>query len=409
MDPGSTGEIPEINLDALTAIDDMADQPDGKDFPAPSHFLAEKLANYQITLVPIYDIANSDAIHFQTAHKNCMKIFILASTIAVIMALFQLYEPVSQTYWIFFIAAEALALITVTVTILLDLKFRHYHMNWVIERHRAERCRFLKFFDLLVDDQEYFAKELERIRQIANYSHLESWIRERGQIQDIARSFLHNDRSAEMKEILSYYLCRRVFVQMNYFLKRHVENRERKELWTKKIPILFVSIGIFLAFLHVAWEIFERITLADYSIIHFIGAFLLFMVIGLPIGVWMLNSFSLVFTYRAHAERYGGIYLALKDCLERELLSESVIEKPGYPITDKITVEGKDGAIILNNDDERLYLSDLFRKQGGRSGPSTKTPTISPREIFFGMLCLEDLLESEHEEWIRITKEAVSL
>ncbi len=398
-----------ISLDDLSSIDDMADQPDGKDFPVPHLFLAEKLANYQITLVPLYNHANSDAMQFQNAHKNCMKFFILASTIAVIMALFQLYEPVSQKYWIIFITAEALALVTVTVTILLDLKFRHYHMNWVIERHRAERCRFLKFFDLLMDDKEYFTMELERIRQISDYSHLETWIRERGQIQDIARSFLHGDRSSHLEEILSYYLCRRVFVQMNYFLKRHLENRERKELWTKKIPILFISIGIFLAFLHVAWELIERIMLVDYSIIPFIGVILLFMVIGLPIGVWMLNSFSLVFTYRAHAERYAGIYLALKDCLKRELLSESVIGKKDHTVTNVTKAERKEGTILLKKDDERSYLSDLIRKQCGSSGLSSRSPELSSKEIFFGMLCLEDLLESEHEEWIRITKEAISL
>lgn len=409
MEPYRLGEIQETDLDKVSAIDDMADQPDGRDFLVPSPFLEEKLANYLITLVPLYNHANSDAMHFQNAHKNCMKIFILASTIAVIMALFQLYEPVSQKYWIFFITAEVIALVTVTVTVLLDLKFRHYHMNWVIERHRAERCRYLKFFDLLMDDMEYFRMELERIREISDYSHLETWIRERGQTQDIARSFLHGDRSSHLEEILSYYLCRRVLIQMNYFLKRHLENRERKELWTKKIPILFISIGIFLAFLHVAWEILERITQVDYLGIPFIGAFLLFMVIGLPIGVWMLNSFSLVFTYRAHAERYGGIYMALKDCLKRELLSESVMVKKSPPVTDTIKAERTEGSILLKKDDERSYLSDLIREQCGSSGLSSRSLKLSAKEIFFGMLCIEDLLESEHEEWIRITKEAISL
>lgn len=398
------GGSQETDLDVLSAIDDMGDVPDGKDVPPLSPFLAGKLDKYRFSLVPIYNRANSDARQFQTAHKNCMKIFILTSTIAVILALFQLYDPISQEYWMFFIVAEAIALITVTTTILLDLKFRHYHMNWMIERHRAERCRFLKFFDMLLDDETYFTDELARIQQITEYGDLEDWIHERGQIQDITRSFLYNNRSSQLKDVLSYFLCRRVFVQMNYFMKRHLENRERKELWTKKLPILFVSIGIFLAFIHVAWEILERIALFDYSIFTYIGVLLLFLVIGLPIGVWMLNSFSLVFSYRAHAERYGGIYIALKDCLEKELLGGAYYRRPRNTLPEMYKK-----AIILNKENECSYLSDLIRKWCGRSAPSFQLSAIAPQEIFFGMLCLEDLLEGEHEEWIRITKEAVSL
>lgn len=398
-----------MDLDTLTSIDDMADVPDGKNFPVLSTLLKGKLQKYRESLFPIYDKANSDAMKFRDKHKRCMKVFILASTIAVILALFQLYEPVSQHYWFYFTIAESVAILIAVVTILLDRIVKKYHMKWIVERHRAERCRFLKFFDLLINDEKKYTSELEQIKQISDYSHLEKWSVNRGQMQDIAKSYFQSDSSHYLNDVFSYYLCRRIFVQMNYFLRRHFENREKKELLTETIPIILISIGLFIAFVHIAWEFIERIALVGYSIISVVGILLLFMVIGLPIGAWMLNSLSQISQYRAHTDRYGNLYTALKNCLEKEFLEKSSLQTQKSLELAKMNMREMQNAEILNKENERAYLSELICKQCTGSQIPSLSLNLSHKEIFFGLLCLEDLLEREHDEWIRIMKGAVSL
>jgi small basic protein len=402
---------PDISLDKIYYIDDMADTAGEKGQVFLSDYIASKLRKYQSILIPVYEQANSAAIKFQKSHTFWIMVFILSSTIAVILALLQLYEPIRIGFGLYILAAEGMILGIGIFAIVNDMRFGKYHKKWIIERHRAERCRFLKFYDLLINDDAYFDQEIIIIKKITDFSPINLWIRDHGQNPDIIKKFIDKNNASHIGDIFNYFMCRRLFVQMNYFLKRHHENREKKELWTKKLPLFLISIAFSVAFFHIGWEIFQGLDLKGSSLLSIVGITLIFLAITLPIVVWTLNSFSTIFSYKANAGRYAGIYISVKDCLNKELFRNKGYETEEMKEEITNNDHGKKRIIgDINVQTESQYLKDLIIKFCVH--PRDFSPTtlnLSSKDIFQGLLCLEDQLEREHEEWIRLTTDAISL
>jgi hypothetical protein len=401
----------DISLDNISSIDDMSDKAGDTGKVYHSDFVESKLRKYQSILIPIYEQANTAAIKYQSSHSLWMKAFIFATTVAVLLALLQMYEPIIILLGWNILLAEGLVLGFGIFAIIYDMGFGKFHQKWIIERHKAERCRFLKFYDLLFDDNAYFDQEISLIKKIKDFSFINNWIEERGQNSDKVKKLFYKKEISHVEDIFNYFMCRRLFVQMNYFLKRYRENREKKELWTQKIPLFLVCVAFLLAFFHIGWEFYQGPALKGNSLLSVIGISLLLLVIVFPIIVWTLNSLSVIFPYRANSGRYAAIYISVKDCLNNELFRhndseiEKIKEKTGN-YNDRNRRDNGDFNVFT----ESQYLKELIRKFciSPLSNPLNSLNSSS-EEVFLALLCLEDQLEREHEEWIRLTRNAISL
>ena len=175
-------------------------------------------------VLPAYERSDAEAIRHQDRHRLLAGSAALFGTVAVLLAISQLAFPES-TRWLGIgdipsietVSALA-ALAAVVLGLMIALKAR-----WLLEHHKAERLRLLKFRFLLDPavwcDDERFPRHVERLRNAVDEirrmtAHdFREWAEELGKL-DIRRPQQSCSATDEgLRQLVDYYRAKRLVLQ----------------------------------------------------------------------------------------------------------------------------------------------------------------------------------------------------
>jgi len=238
-------------------------------------------------VLPAYKQADAGALRHQDRHRKLANAAALFGTAAVLLAIFQLAFPeiveqrgVGDVPTLETLSVLA-ALVAVGLGLLIALKAR-----WLLERHKSERLRLLKFHFLLAPyvwcEDDRFAKHVQNLRdsvqQVGQMTahDFHKWVKELGKIA-IPRPPRSCTADAEaFRQLVDYYRAKRLVFQRVYF-----ENRKRRNVplaWLTGwlAPLLFF-LSVAFVLLHYAIEHFVHVENS-----HEIGRLFIFLAAALP-------------------------------------------------------------------------------------------------------------------------------
>lgn len=321
--------------------------------------------------------ADSKAEHCQRQHKNLTIIAAAAGTVAVIVAILQLTE-LRHGFVPMPILEGASVLIAVGAVVAGVWSKRQ--PGWFLARHQAERCRFLKF-RFLIDPALWIGTHPQRAERIAKLPvevheirqlglpGLRSWA-EAGMVpQAPALGAACPAPPYELRELIDYYLRKRLCNQMNWFNTRAQQLSQRDRVLKRLPPWLFFG-SVFAALLHFMYDELVNLGRAPAQV----------SVLGASIGV----SIALVLVAVILPVLGGGF---------RTLRSAYQFARNTSRYT--ATLEG----LKPSYDALRAELKKL-------QAPGAGVAQVSASTIFYHMWRCEQVLEAEHREWLRLMMQA---
>jgi hypothetical protein len=336
-------------------LDDMVDVPGELDrWP----LLRDRLERCRAVLSEPYTSADREALYQQRHHRWITLIAVLFGTLALLVALFELTDKDLVGHPDLLLAidlgATLIAVAAVTLGIIAGRQRR-----WLVERHKAERFRMARFqciVDAVLwggspDDLERRLHQLGRQGQdigALDHAALHNWIKD-DQILDVPAPAGAIDPDT-LKQLAGYYAARRLDTQMEFFSRR-AEGNETWDWWTRHLPpiLFFGSVGLALAhFVYdlVSWA-WPGLDLPSTS-----SVWLVVLAAALPIISAAIRTYRTAKEYGRNSIRYRGKLVALRRLAER-------LEKE-------------------------------------------KDPDAIVRDLW----CCEQILESEHREWLRLMIES---
>jgi hypothetical protein len=330
--------------------DDMHDLP--QDMP-PNQPLRDALTLCQKTVEPAYRQADALALRHQRYHRLLTITAAVFGTTAVLLAIVQLSDlfpgmwPVQLSG-----IAVALALIAVITGLVSSQRF-----NWLLERHKAERYRLLKF-RFLIDpvlwgEEEEKAKarmsqlanEVEDIRTL-NRKALHRWIDE----DEVPEALTLPGKTDEKitRDLVEYYQRKRLGVQMDYFAVRARRN-VRMHRYTWFLPPLFFFSSVLAVSGHFIYDIVASAH-GSQAEVTTSNLFVLFVVLAaaFPVIGAGVRTLRTAYEFARNNSRFRAKLVALSSLAER-----------------------------LRQENE-------------------------PEAIFRDLWSCEQILESEHREWLRL-------
>jgi hypothetical protein len=332
--------------------DDMHDSP--RDMP-PSQPLRDALTLCQNTVEVGYRKADASARCHQRYHRLLTVIAASFGTTAVLLAIVQL-SGLFRGMWPVQISGIAVAFALIAVITGLVSSQR---LSWLLERHRAERYRLLKF-RFLIDPalwggEEERAKsrmdrltdEVDNIRAL-NRQALRRWIDE-DEVPE-APIPLPPSKTGEstVRDLIEYYQKKRLGVQMDYFAGR-VRRNVRMHRYTWFLPPLFFFSSVLAVSGHFIYDIvasahgFQAEVTTSNLFVLFVVLAAAFPVVGA--GVRTLRT---AYEFARNNSRFRAKLVALSRLAER------------------------------------------LQQENG------------PEAIFRDLWSCEQILESEHREWLRL-------
>ena len=257
-------DVPDAHLDlaASGGICDGHEMADPSDERQRWPLLAEALEVCERTVNKVYRAADAEAQHYQRNHHVITVLAATFGTIAVLLAIVQLSSFVRERVFLT-VSGEFVAALIALVAVILGL-VASFQRRYLLERHKAERYRLLKF-SFLIDPMLYSGCEtdakhqMDRLGQgvvdIAASTHhtLDAWVR-----QDDLSKIPADTRASHhtLSTLVDYYLAKRLDQQITYFSQaaQHIG----WERYTRHLPALFFFISVLLAFGHFAFAIYER-------------------------------------------------------------------------------------------------------------------------------------------------------
>ena len=339
-------------IPAIQQNDDMHDSP--QDMP-PSQPLRDALALCRDTAEVGYRQADASALRHQRYHRLLTITAAIFGTTAVLLAIVQL-SGLFRGIWPGQLSGIAVAFALIAVIAGLVSSQR---LNWLLERHRAERYRLLKF-RFLIDPALWsgkkdeakarmsrFTNEVDNIRAL-NRQALRRWIDE-DEVPEAPTPLPHSKTDENIiRDLIEYYQKKRLGVQMDYFAGRALRNvRMHRYTWFLP-PLLFFSSVLAVS----GHFIYDIVTSAHGSQAEVTTAslFVLFVVLAaaFPVIGAGVRSLRTAYEFARNNSRFRAKLVALSRLAER---------------------------LRQEND---------------------------PEAIFRDLWSCEQILESEHREWLRL-------
>jgi hypothetical protein len=233
----------------LDPDDDMYDDPD--QMPA-SPLLRRALVHWQAVAGPYWH-ANRRALEHQRRHRRTVTLTAIFGAVAVILAILQLAYGISPMM-------ESIAAALAAMAVILGIS-AGFMEEWLVQRHRAERIRLLKYRSLLdlalIDPSEAgFPAWQHQVSQ--EMSHIERDSTERWSEEDklsdepswAGKIKMDPD---EMAALVAYYRTQRLEDQTDYFFRKARSNT-RKDAQTRQVPPLLFGLSIVCALAHFALD-----------------------------------------------------------------------------------------------------------------------------------------------------------
>lgn len=323
-------------------------------------------------LLSVYRVADREAKKRLKDHRVAVMVAAISGTFAVIVAIFELYlNQETMGGAAAEVAFAVLALLAVVVAI-----FAAWMPKWLLERHRAERCRFTKYrvlvrlaaagkdLDALAAALADFKEQIQQIERL-DEDDLDQFMQEDPVPDDPPRGKGDPRVHPNLGELADHYMKQRLANQAKYFFTQSRKKSAVDAPMRLLPPMLFFG-SILLAFLHFAISSYRHYTAAPAELeaaknVPFNFWSLNLLIVGaatLPVlgsGVRLVRS---AFEYSRNTARFRAKYRALE-----QLISQLEVA---------------------------LAQKDTFHAE----------------EIVRYMWKGELLLENEHREWLRLMKEA---
>jgi hypothetical protein len=342
--------------------DDMLDAAnDFRSFP----FLYTVLGECRDTLLTTYHDSNAKAIVAQDVHRWWVVVAAASATSAVVLAIIGLAWHSQALTWL-----EMAAVIMAFIAFTVGGKRRE---KWLTERHRAERCRLLKFKAVVLPEywalSEFergrcptaIAAEVEEVTRLS-YRDVETWLAN-DRLPPPPGRVIPRDM-AGLDKLRDYYHEKRLGAQLSYFKRVSERDPARETFWQNLPAWLFIGSVIFV-FAHglieigFAWFGGDHETPAAGVAKLAVGTALVLAVFAaaLPTGAAGIRTWRSAHESTRNRSRFRAKKVALLNISER--LKASRIDEP-------FEVES--------------LLRDLW--------------------------CAEQIMESEHREWLRLMTDA---
>jgi len=339
-------------IPAIQQNDDMYDSP--QDMP-PSQPVRDALAFCRDTVEAGYRQADTLALRHQRYHRLLTITAAIFGTTAVLLAIVQLSGLFRGTWPVQLSGiAVAFALIAVITGLVSSQR-----LNWLLERHRAERYRLLKF-RFLIDPvlwsggkeeakarMNRFTNEVDNIRAL-NRQALRRWIDE-DEVPEAPTPLPHSKTDENIiRGLIEYYQKKRLGVQMDYFAGRALRN-VRMHRYTWFLPPLFFFSSVLAVSGHFIYDIVASAH-GSQAEVTTANLFVLFVVLAaaFPVIGAGVRSLRTAYEFARNNSRFRAKLVALSRLAER---------------------------LRQEND---------------------------PEAIFRDLWSCEQILESEHREWLRL-------
>jgi len=227
--------------------DDMIDQDtDHGRWP----FLDEVLGDYRDSLLATYLKSDGAALVAQRAHHRHVVLAAISATAAVSIAILHLAWPVHP------LATELLEFIFAVLAMLFFHRGAKSREQWLTERHKAERCRFLKFNVMIHsrvwsrggetsgEDEVNLGKQIAEVRKLS-YLDLRTWL-ENEKVPPPPGRFAPHDFK-QLAGFCDYYRKKRLEFQKDFFQRQSERNVKRDEWW-RALPSRLFAVSVLLVF-----------------------------------------------------------------------------------------------------------------------------------------------------------------
>jgi hypothetical protein len=306
---------------------DMIDSTD--DFAAYAP-LGDCLKKCNDALASTYDAADKAALRHQKYHRRLTNFAVIAGTLAVLLAILQLtgFVPTHLPMWM-----EVFAAVIALCAVVLGL-IQSRQTSWLLQRHKAEQCRLLKFRMLI--DPDYWAVDAEQTRSWTDRLHrrihtiremtprqLREWMENRDVLQapsGVSRCALADD---VLRALIGYFKDKRLHVQMAYFNKR-ANQYHGIDRYLRNVPPLLFFLSILVVFAHFTLDAVAE----SGNGIHGISIVLVALAVSLPVLGAGIRSIRSAHEFARSASLYRAKYEALKriaDRLEEEADCEQIL------------------------------------------------------------------------------------
>jgi hypothetical protein len=315
---------------------DMSETPDElAKWPA----LAVLLKYCEEIIRPAFQDADSAAKKHQKTHKLLTKLAAIFGTTAVLFAIVQLafltfhkttnHEETPHLL----IGLEVLAAVAALVAVVLggvSLRLAH----WIVERHKAERLRLIKFRFLidpivwsankttLNERVEHLKKEVESVKSVT-VALMREEINKENPFNPPPQPEPSQAISTQiLTELVDYYREKRLLFQRNYFREK-IDHDESLDALTRRLsPILFFG-SVLAALAHFGCHLSERlIHIHEFKeIIKEIGLPFTFLAIALPTFAGGIRTFRSANEFARNGSRYRArekSLSSLNDILTKE-------------------------------------------------------------------------------------------
>ncbi|MBN1194394.1 MAG: hypothetical protein JXA08_03465 [Methanomicrobiaceae archaeon] len=205
--------------------------------------LRERLKSLDTQIKPHSAVEDVKALRFQRLHRLYTAAAIFFGTMAVVLVIAQVSEILSGIWPLY---TELAAVICVLIIILAG-KISGVHEKWLVSRHKAERLNML-FYRCLIDSlpNKQIESEINAIHSVDKIGDIWEWIQQRG----IMWNPPADPTAKGVCTIVTYYLRTRLTDQIGYFSQRKVEI-ERSDKWTRLFPAAFFFFSLGAAILHI--------------------------------------------------------------------------------------------------------------------------------------------------------------
>jgi hypothetical protein len=302
----------------LHEIDDMGQWPpwpEGVDVDV----LAE-LVKAREAIGRAYAAANKSAQHNLTAHRWFAPFVTVFGSYAVMLAILQLYG------WQLFSARLEVAFAGAALLVVVVGVFFKFMRKWLVRRHRAELCRFLKFNFLLEiasagRDRERllrgatkFGNNAEEIVDL-EYPEMEEWLEEDQVLQNPPEAAENAVALADMLVLGEHYVRTRLAIQSRYFSRQASRDMQRNVRF-QNIPAMFfvASVGFAVSHFVVEWVAhrYGESVVARYE---GVSRFLILLAAIFPVVGAAVRAIRGISEYSRNTSRFQAKHNALKSLI----------------------------------------------------------------------------------------------
>jgi hypothetical protein len=340
--------------------DDMIDMPsDFQRWP----FLYRVLGECRDSLVALYLKSDRAALDAQRVHRFWVLCAAVAATLAVCLAIVQL-TPLKHIS-LSFVEAGA-----VGIAVLAFWQGEKSREKWLTERHKAERCRLLKFGSIIrpdrwtvgglssVDCASEIGAQAETVGQMC-FEDVTKWLKDDTLASPPGR--ISSPDLKELADLREYYRQKRAEFQVQYFQKQFQSHVERDDFW-RKAPHWLFKVSVKIVLVHAALEVAK----------------------------WLAE--------RKHVPLPGFITARWFELFLDGLIALAAL-LPVFGSGIRISRSAHEATRNMSRFGAKYYALDNI---GGRLKSAKLNDAAEAESLLRDLWCAEQIMESEHREWLRL-------